>query len=410
MQKFNKYTALIIFGFSAFFPALFPESAQAYQVRASVVCANQTGEQRTFDIGWDNSYSFFDGKGYIPRLFCEGGYGQGYTIYISDNLLNSADGYFNGLIQDTQTAIVETQTVVTQETVTATVDSASVVSESATVTVESPTVTVQDTVVATQETETVVLVPDSPTVIVSVPDDTQTVSVESVETQTLTSESSTQTNPIETSTQTTEETSQPIVLPLPTPIPVQPQPVPQPAPQPQPDPVVESEVVEILNGLDEEAPSEEQPLEEQPVVEEQPPAEVQIESPLEEEQIDIPIQDAPLEQTEPKIQPSPEPSAIPAPAFQPDKSQTPPTVTLDNGVTLTQEVAEQMELLQNPSELVTELLTNPAAVLSALSNIGADMSPEARVKSKKVVISAVIAGNIATQTAAIGAAAYRRKP
>jgi hypothetical protein len=40
------------------------------------------------------------------------------------------------------------------------------------------------------------------------------------------------------------------------------------------------------------------------------------------------------------------------------------------------------------------------------------MSPEVREQSEKVVLSAIIAGNIATQAAvaSAGAAAYRRKP
>jgi hypothetical protein len=87
-------------------------------------------------------------------------------------------------------------------------------------------------------------------------------------------------------------------------------------------------------------------------------------------------------------------------------------VELDNGVVITAEVAVQVELLQNPSEFVSELFTDPAAAFAALGSVGADMTPEVRAKSEKVVIAAVIAGNIAT-TAATGAAAvaaYRRKP
>jgi len=86
-------------------------------------------------------------------------------------------------------------------------------------------------------------------------------------------------------------------------------------------------------------------------------------------------------------------------------------VELDNGVVITAEVAVQVELLQNPSEFVSELFTNPAAALAALGNVGADMTPEVREKSEKVVIAAVIAGNIATTAASAAAlAAYRREP
>jgi hypothetical protein len=88
------------------------------------------------------------------------------------------------------------------------------------------------------------------------------------------------------------------------------------------------------------------------------------------------------------------------------------TVTLDNGVVLTEEEAIAVALLQNPGELLQELFTNPAAAFAALGSVGADMSPEVREKSEKVVIASVIVGNIATQAAATAGAvaAYRRKP
>lgn len=87
------------------------------------------------------------------------------------------------------------------------------------------------------------------------------------------------------------------------------------------------------------------------------------------------------------------------------------TVTLDNGVVLTESQATAVALLQNPGELIKEIFTNPAAALAALGSVGADMSPEVREQSKKIVLSAVIAGNIATQAASTAAAtaAYRRK-
>ncbi len=87
-------------------------------------------------------------------------------------------------------------------------------------------------------------------------------------------------------------------------------------------------------------------------------------------------------------------------------------VTLDNGVVLTEEEAEAVVLLSNPTELLAELFTDPAAALAALGSVGADMTPEEREESEKVVVSAIIAGGIATQAAAsaAGAAAFRRKP
>jgi hypothetical protein len=98
----------------------------------------------------------------------------------------------------------------------------------------------------------------------------------------------------------------------------------------------------------------------------------------------------------------------------PEVEETPEeeTITLDNGVVLTQEQAVAIALLQDPAALLQELFTNPGAALAALGQVGADMSPEAREESEKVVLSASIASGIATQAAASAAAtaAYRRKP
>jgi hypothetical protein len=87
-------------------------------------------------------------------------------------------------------------------------------------------------------------------------------------------------------------------------------------------------------------------------------------------------------------------------------------VELENGVILTAEVVVALVLLENPSELISAIFTDPGQALMALANVGADMSPEVREKAEDTIIAAVIAGGIATQSAvsAAGAAAYRRKP
>ena len=293
---------------------------------------------------------------------------------------------------DTHTAQVEETSTVPSEPDSPTV----VVSDTSTETVTQETVTppaVQDTQTSTLDTS-VGSVSESPSVVVS------------DETQTSTSESSTQTIPLETSTPIVE-------TPLPTPVPVvEPQPVPQPVPvvvEPQPVPQPEPVPVPEPEPIPEEPPLEEPPSEEQPVVEEQVPVEEPSEHPVEEETNETPVEEPEIQvQPEPTPEPSPQPSAEPAPNSQPDTAYEPPTVTLDNGVILTQEVAAQVELLQNPSELLSELFTNPGAALAALGAVGADMSPEAREKSKKAVVQAVVVGSIVTQAA--GAAAYRRKP
>ena len=63
-----------------------PVTVFADQGSTRVICANAAGEQITRQIGWDNSNRFFEGRGDIPRLYCEGGFAGPYTTYISDDL------------------------------------------------------------------------------------------------------------------------------------------------------------------------------------------------------------------------------------------------------------------------------------------------------------------------------------
>jgi hypothetical protein len=74
-------------------------NAFAEQALTEVVCADPDGNQVTRSIGWDNENQFFEGRGYIPRLYCEGGYAGPYTTYISDTLpADSALGWFAGIV------------------------------------------------------------------------------------------------------------------------------------------------------------------------------------------------------------------------------------------------------------------------------------------------------------------------
>jgi hypothetical protein len=141
-----------------------------------------------------------------------------------------------------------------------------------------------------------------------------------------------------------------------------------------------------------------------------------------------------LPEPEPEIEPEPEQPVLeeeaPAPEEEPIVDDVPlesPIVVLDeetdltalppdtpvqlaNGVVVTAEVAIAVALLQDAGALLEAVFTDPGAALAALGSVGADLPPEVREKAEKVVISAIIAGNIAT-TAAVasaGAAAYRR--
>jgi polyhydroxyalkanoate synthesis regulator phasin len=65
-------------------------------------------------------------------------------------------------------------------------------------------------------------------------------------------------------------------------------------------------------------------------------------------------------------------------------------------IVITAEVAEALELVENPSELVGAIFTDPAKALMAIGNIGADMSNTERQESQTVVVASVIVGAIAS--------------
>lgn len=358
----------LVFGTSIF---IIPP-ANAESVWTTVVCGANGGNQQSFQVGWDNSNQFFANKGYIPRLYCEGGYAGNYRIYISDTLDNSALGYFNGVVTDPSgpTPSEPTPSPSPTETVTATVDTETATSDTSTVTGDTQTST-SNTDTSTQTTET-----------------STTTTTDS---STATPDTATVVAPVDGSTATSEPALEPPAIPATPPV-VEPEPpvvAPLP-PEEEPAPPVEEE------AAPEEAPEPPVEAEEPPPVAEEPPAE--------EEEPPVEAEEPPVEAEEPP----------PVQADEVDLETLAPNtpVQLENGVVLEAGVVVALQLLENPAELLAEIFTNPAEVLTALSNIGADMSPEVREESEKVIISAVIAGNIATQAAASAGAvaAIRRKP
>jgi hypothetical protein len=229
--------------------------------------------------------------------------------------------------------------------------------------------------------------------------------------------------PLPTPSPTTEPTTEPTVdpspQPTPEPTPIDPSPtpipVPQPEPRPTPEPVREEpplimeEPPAVVEPPTEEPPTEEPPAEEPPLPVEEPPTPEEEPAPVEEPPAPAEEEPAPVEEEE-----APAPVEETLQADQVDLGSLAPDtpVELANGVVLEAGIVVALELFDNPAELISEIFTNPAQVLTALSNIGADMSSEVREQSEKVIVSAVIAGQIA-QTAALSAAAtttYRRKP
>jgi hypothetical protein len=196
---------------------------------------------------------------------------------------------------------------------------------------------------------------------------------------------------------------EPVPSPVePEPIPVQPEPTPVVIPQPYPEPVMPPVYIPEPE-IPEEPILEPEP---QPLPAPEPEPEPELEPvPVETEPEPEPIQpEPPVEETEEPIVQAEETNLE---LLEPD---TP--VELSNGVVVTAETAIAIQLLQDPAAMLQEIFTNPAAALAALGSVGADMTEEVREESEKVIVAAVIAGNIATQATATAAAvsAYRRKP
>jgi hypothetical protein len=77
-------------------------------------------------------------------------------------------------------------------------------------------------------------------------------------------------------------------------------------------------------------------------------------------------------------------------------------VSLENGVILLAEVADALEIFSNPSEILGAVFTDPGKALTAIGNIGADMTDATRKESQKVVVAAVIAAQILTTASMVG--------
>jgi hypothetical protein len=73
-------------------------------------------------------------------------------------------------------------------------------------------------------------------------------------------------------------------------------------------------------------------------------------------------------------------------------------VMLDNGVILTAEVADAIEMFEDPSELLLTVFTDPGKALKAFANVGADMTPEERKESQTVVVASIIVGQVIAST------------
>ena len=211
-----------------------------------------------------------------------------------------------------------------------------------------------------------------------------------------------------------------LIQPPPPPVVVEPEPTPPPVEEPVVDtiPPVVPDIVVIEPPIIIPSPPE-PPLIEDIVAEEPPPVEplppVEAEpAPVEVEEPPIVIEEPPAVEEAPPVQeeePPTEAEEPPVEVIQVDEvdletlaPETP--VQLDNGVVLEAGTVVALQLLENPAELISEIFTDPGQVLTALSNIGADMSEEERTASENTIIASVIAGQAAIN--AVGAANMAR--
>jgi hypothetical protein len=198
--------------------------------------------------------------------------------------------------------------------------------------------------------------------------------------------------PSETATPTAEPIPVATQAPEPTPIAVV---VAEPEPEPivpdiEPEPVVEPEPVapDLVPDLEPE------PIQVEPTVEE-----------LTQEVIDDALADGVLTDTERELvadalleEFAGEP--ITFEALQEaglDYEDLPPEtpVTLENGVVLSAEVADALEIFDSGAEVLATILENPAKALKALVSIGADMTEEEREVSQNTVVAAVVVTQVA---------------
>jgi hypothetical protein len=260
-----------------------------------------------------------------------------------------------------------------------------------------------------------------------------------------------------------------LIPPPPPPVVVEPEPEPEPIPEPVVEPTPDTTapvipdivIVEppitipippeppLINDIVPEeppvpieeppAPAEEPPTEPEiaPVEEELPPAEVDT-PPAEEEAPPAEAEEPPIEAEEPPpvvtedstpeeveaaveaIIEAADGEAITAEAIQEAgltledlPSDTPIEIRTDNNgnaVVITAEVAVALQVFDSPAELVSAIFDDPGQVLTAVANIGADMSDEEREESEEIIVASVIAGQAAINAAGMAAGTATRTP
>ena len=178
----------------------------------------------------------------------------------------------------------------------------------------------------------------------------------------------------------------PTEIPSPTPTP-EPTLEPVPAPEPEPIPSPSESVIEAPEPIVIPEPSEE------PVFTPEPEP-----TPIEEEVVEEPVQvPDTAEELLAELEPGEAVSFEDFEASGLDYEDLPPDtpITLENGVIITAEIADAIEIFDTPAELLSTVFSDPGKALKALRNVGADMTEEERETSQNTVVAAVIVTQVA---------------
>ena len=215
---------------------------------------------------------------------------------------------------------------------------------------------------------------------------------------------------IPSATPTPEPTILPTPTEIPSPIPTL-EPILEPVPMPEPEliPDLVEDVIELVEPIvipeTIEIPVFEPELEViEPEIELEPIIELTLEE-VTQEVINDALTDGVLDETERELvadalleEFADEPVSFEA--FEEsglDYEDLPPEtpITLENGVILTAEVADAIEIFDTPAELLSTVFSDPGKALKAIRNVGADMTEEERETSQNTVVAAVIVTQVA---------------
>ncbi len=227
-------------------------------------------------------------------------------------------------------------------------------------------------------------------------------------------------------TQPVEPTPEP--SPEPEPEPVDPEPTPEPEPSPEPEPTdtpeptptpqPEPEPSTDPTDQPEESPEPEptpEPTPTDPSEPTQPEAPIELEEEISSENIVALVEE--LVNIEPTELTEEQAEAIKEAALEVFETATPGSEAYEAALDALLVAAQQDDIVLDEALAAVPLLGDAAGaaieVFNALGNAGADMSPQVREQSEKVVIAAVIVGQIAmtaTTAATSAAAAAARRP